>query len=84
MKRYVASPRHVTVFISMLIIPVKVHDTDTAASRSPSNKEEERAAILARRAQHGDYDQGIQPTLEKEPTLAGTDKALFKSSFRNS
>jgi len=68
----------------MLTIPVKVHDTDTAASRSPSNKEDEQAAILAQRVQHGDYDQGIQPTLEKERILASTDKAILKSSFRNS
>lgn len=73
------SPRHMPLFISMLITPVKVHDTDTAASRFPSKKEDERAAILARRARHGDYDQGIQPTLGKEPTLAGTDKALSRA-----
>jgi len=60
----------------MLTIPVKVHNSNTTANRLPLSKEDERGAALARRAQRGDYDQGIQTTSEIRDTLDGTNWAF--------
>lgn len=44
---------------SVLTIPVKLTDFGTASHLSASSREDDKAAALARRAQHGDYDEGM-------------------------
>ena len=44
----------------VLTSPVKVPDFGASAIESLSSKEEERAAALALRAQHDDYDEGME------------------------
>jgi len=43
---------------SLLINPVKLTNFGAAALLPTASKEDERAAALARRALHGDYDKG--------------------------
>ena len=47
--------------LNKLTVLVKVPDHDISAVKSLSTKEDERAADLARRAQQGDYDEGMEP-----------------------
>lgn len=42
----------------ILTIPVKLTNFGTASPLPAFNKEDEKAADLARRAQHGDYNEG--------------------------
>ena len=42
----------------MLTILVKLTNFGAASPLSASNKEDDRSAALARRAQHGEYDEG--------------------------
>ena len=49
--------------IITLINSVKLTDFGAAAPLTTGNREDERAAALARRAQQGDYDDGWAPPL---------------------
>ena len=44
--------------LGVMVDSVKLTDFGAASQFVNVNKEDERAAALARRAQHGDYDQG--------------------------
>ena len=50
-----------TLSLVLLTVSVKLTNFGFAESVGPTNKEDERAAALARRAQKGDYDEGRGP-----------------------
>ena len=57
---FVAPIQCIHVAFVVLTSSVKVPNFGASAVESLSSKEEERAAALARRAQHGDYDEGMK------------------------
>lgn len=69
---------------SALTIPVKLTDFGTASHLSSSTREDDKAAALARRAQHGDYDEGIPyrcPLPKSMLTLLRTNHRATNSHF---
>jgi len=63
------APKGISIRVeSSLTISVKVPDFGTDVIRSILSREDERAEVLARRAQQGDYDEGTKAT----PLTAGT------------
>ena len=68
---------------SMLIDSVKLTEFGVASALSTANREDERTAALARRAQQGDYDEDlINEQLTRTASFLGSDRfALLRDSF---
>ena len=67
---YFVAPIQCThVAFVILTSSVKVPDFGASAVKALSNKEEDRAAALAQRAQHGDYDEGMESDTDGATSL---------------